>query len=127
VLGNIAVVARLEAGLGQTAAARRLVREAEALLDRCVDAGHAMDALEAVRRRLAPHTSPIPVQRGATLSERELTILRMLPGGASVRELAAALYLSPNTVKTHLRTMYRKLGAETREAAVLRGREEGLL
>jgi LuxR family maltose regulon positive regulatory protein len=61
------------------------------------------------------------------LSEREIAILRLLPRGASVRELAATLYLSPNTVKTHLRTICRKLGAETRSEAVLRGREAGLL
>jgi LuxR family maltose regulon positive regulatory protein len=104
-----------------------LLREAEALEERCVDPGRGAAELDAVRRRLSAHTPAVPVQRGAPLSERELSILRLLPGRPSVRDLAAALYLSPNTVKTHLRTIYRKLGAETRDDAVLRGREAGLL
>jgi LuxR family maltose regulon positive regulatory protein len=126
-LGTLAVVARAEANVGETVAARRLLREAEALEERCVDPGRGAAELDAVRRRLSAHTPAVPVQRGAPLSERELSILRLLPGRPSVRDLAAALYLSPNTVKTHLRTIYRKLGAETRDDAVLRGREAGLL
>jgi LuxR family maltose regulon positive regulatory protein len=54
-------------------------------------------------------------------------VLRMLPGEASLREIAATLYLSLNTIKTHSRSIYRKLGAASREEAVARGRELGLL
>ena len=61
------------------------------------------------------------------LSERELAVLRLLPGEESLREIASTLYLSLNTVKTHSRSIYRKLGAASREQAVERGREIGLL
>jgi LuxR family transcriptional regulator, maltose regulon positive regulatory protein len=61
------------------------------------------------------------------LTGRELTIVRMLPAPASLRELAADLFVTPNTLKTHLRAIYRKLGAESREEAVIRAREGGLI
>jgi LuxR family maltose regulon positive regulatory protein len=61
------------------------------------------------------------------LTDRELTILRLLPAPTSLRELAAQLFVTPNTLKTHLRAIYRKLGAESREEAVIRARERGLL
>ena len=54
-------------------------------------------------------------------------MLRMLAGPQSRREIAAALYVSPDTVKTHLRGIYRKLPAATRSEAVDRARELGLL
>ena len=42
-------------------------------------------------------------------------------------ELAADLFVTLNTLKTHLRAIYRKLGAESREEAVIRAREGGLI
>ena len=51
----------------------------------------------------------------------------MLAALASLRELAADLFVTLNTLKTHLRAIYRKLGAESREEAVIRGREGGLI
>ncbi len=61
------------------------------------------------------------------LTDRELTILRLLPAPTPQRELASALFVSPNTLKTHLRAIYRKLGAETRGEAVILARERGLI
>jgi len=62
-----------------------------------------------------------------SLTEREVAILKLLSGPLSQRELAGALYVSHNTVKTHLRAIYRKLGAASREEAVIRARQAGLL
>jgi LuxR family transcriptional regulator, maltose regulon positive regulatory protein len=64
---------------------------------------------------------------GQELSEREAVVLRLLATGLSLREIAAQLYVSPNTVKTHLRATYRKLGAGRRAQAVNRARDLGLL
>ncbi len=61
------------------------------------------------------------------LTEREETVLRFLSGTLSLREIGAALYVSQNTVKTHTRAIYRKLGASSRHGAIRRGRELGLL
>ena len=61
------------------------------------------------------------------LTDRELTILRYLASTLSNTEIAAELFLSINTVKTHQRTIYRKLNVGDRRAAVHRARELGLI
>jgi LuxR family maltose regulon positive regulatory protein len=61
------------------------------------------------------------------LSEAELRVLRYLPGNLKAPEIAAELFVSPNTVRTHLRHIYSKLGAHTRAEAVDRARELGRL
>jgi ATP/maltotriose-dependent transcriptional regulator MalT len=61
------------------------------------------------------------------LTEREETVLRFLSGTLSLREIGEVLYVSQNTVKTHTRAIYRKLGASSRHGAIRRGRELGIL
>jgi LuxR family maltose regulon positive regulatory protein len=61
------------------------------------------------------------------LSEREVEVLRLLASGASNTEMAQALVVSTNTVRTHLRHIYDKLGASNRTQAVARARELHLL
>jgi LuxR family maltose regulon positive regulatory protein len=61
------------------------------------------------------------------LSEPELRVLRYLPGNLTASELAGELFLSVNTVKTHMRRIYTKLGAHNRSEAVRRARALGLL
>ena len=61
------------------------------------------------------------------LSEREQTVLRLLSGGMSEREIAAELVVSFNTVHTHVKSVYRKLGASSRAEALARARRDGLL
>ena len=68
-----------------------------------------------------------PVWPGEPLTQSETRVLAYLPTHLSAREIAAELYLSANTVKTHLRHLYRKLGAHSRREAVLRARAVGLL
>jgi LuxR family transcriptional regulator, maltose regulon positive regulatory protein len=60
------------------------------------------------------------------LTDRELDVLRMLPTATNV-QIAADLYVSVNTVKTHLKSVYRKLDVASRDAAVHRGRVAGLI
>ena len=61
------------------------------------------------------------------LNERELTVLRFLPTNLSAAEIGSELFLSVNTVKTHMRKLYAKLDVHTRAEAVQRGRALGLL
>jgi LuxR family transcriptional regulator, maltose regulon positive regulatory protein len=61
------------------------------------------------------------------LSERELSVLRYLPSRLSNREIGDELYVSLNTVKSHLKTIYRKLDVDRRDDAVRRARQLGLL
>jgi LuxR family transcriptional regulator, maltose regulon positive regulatory protein len=61
------------------------------------------------------------------LSEAELRVLRYLPSNLSASEIANELFVSANTVRTHLRHIYLKLDAHTRSEAVARARELGLV
>jgi LuxR family transcriptional regulator, maltose regulon positive regulatory protein len=61
------------------------------------------------------------------LSEAELRVVRFLPSNLKAPEIAAKLFVSPNTVRTHVRHIYGKLDAHSRAEAVERARELGLL
>jgi LuxR family maltose regulon positive regulatory protein len=61
------------------------------------------------------------------LSQAETRVLRYLPTGLSVAEIAGQLYVSVNTVRTHMRHVYDKLDAHRRHEAVERARALGLL
>jgi LuxR family transcriptional regulator, maltose regulon positive regulatory protein len=61
------------------------------------------------------------------LSDRELAVLRFLPTMMSNAEIASEMFVSVNTVKTHLKHVYRKLDVTDRREAVRRGRELHLL
>ena len=61
------------------------------------------------------------------LSKRELVILRMLTGRLSERDIGRELYLSHNTIHSHTRSIYRKLGASSRSEALENARELGLI
>ena len=62
-----------------------------------------------------------------TLSAREIELLEALATGASNRELAATLFISQATVKTHLVHIYNKLGVTNRTAAIAAAREQRLI
>jgi DNA-binding NarL/FixJ family response regulator len=66
-------------------------------------------------------------QPAALLSPREREVLGLVASGATNREIAAALYLSPHTVKEHTSALYRKLGARNRAEAVQRAQRIGVL
>jgi LuxR family transcriptional regulator, maltose regulon positive regulatory protein len=77
-------------------------------------------------KRPAPPSAE-PPWPGEPLTQSETRVLRYLPTHMGAPEIAAELFLSPNTVKTHLRHLYRKLGAHSRQEAVQRARAIGLL
>jgi LuxR family maltose regulon positive regulatory protein len=76
-----------------------------------------------------PPPPPLQPQRVGVdpLTERELTVLRHLRSMMSTAEIASMLCVSANTVKTHVKNVYRKLGVSRRRDAVRRAQEVGLL
>jgi two-component system, NarL family, nitrate/nitrite response regulator NarL len=61
------------------------------------------------------------------LSERESQVLRLIADGLSAPEIGARLFISPSTVKTHVKNLFAKLGVSDRAAAVAEGMRRGLL
>jgi LuxR family maltose regulon positive regulatory protein len=61
------------------------------------------------------------------LTDREMEILQCLPTRLSVLEIGAYMNISPNTVKSHLRSIYSKLGVGSRNQAILEGSKRRLL
>lgn len=81
-----------------------------------------------VCERLAAMVAPRELRStGPALSPRERLVLSYLATGASTKEIAEQLYVSPNTLKTQLRSTYRKLSVGSREEALERARATGLL
>jgi LuxR family maltose regulon positive regulatory protein len=99
------------------------------LLDRHRRLGTAHGAqISAILNLLAGRPPAAPAGRlREPLSQGEIRVLRYLPTKLSAPEIADQLYLSVNTVKTHMRHLYDKLGAHRRHEAVEQARALGLL
>jgi LuxR family maltose regulon positive regulatory protein len=114
----------------QPAAARRSLARVHDLLESLPDPGDGPDRLarteKALRLRAGRDRSSAQAPYWE-LSERELEVMRLLPSHLSQREIAAELYVSFNTIRTHTRVIFRKLGVSSRAEAVARARELGLL
>jgi LuxR family maltose regulon positive regulatory protein len=118
-------LARASLGLSDVAGARSLIAEATRLVRRspesptlCAWVTEACSQLEAATGSAGD---------GLTLTAAELRVLRMLPTHLSFPAIAKQLFVSPNTVKTHVRALYRKLDASSRSEAVSRAAAAGLL
>jgi DNA-binding NarL/FixJ family response regulator len=84
-----------------------------------------VDALLAPPGRLP--AAATAAQASARLSPREVEVLRLISRGASNKEAAKVLDLSPSTVRTHIESLFRKLECSTRAAATLKASAQGLL
>ncbi len=135
--------------LGQASEAAELVEEALALAEPDDACGPFVAAGPAVRSALTVLISPTSrcaafagrildrfdgrTTRRATplantaLTESELAVLRFLPSHMTNQEIAESLFLSINTIKTHLSSVYRKLGVVNRRQAIAQGRRLELL
>ncbi|MEV7326369.1 LuxR C-terminal-related transcriptional regulator [Streptomyces sp. NPDC093970] len=118
------VRARVEHARHDTEAERNSRAEAERAAKACVFPETLMDLMP----ETTEHEPPAPAAAGPEdLSLGERRVLRALCGPLTLREIAAELYVSHNTVKTQVRSIFRKLGAHTRSGAVARARECGVL
>jgi LuxR family maltose regulon positive regulatory protein len=84
-------------------------------------------SLGTVPARLPGTDEPPPPLVIGPLSEREIEVLERLSGMLSTAEIATEMYISVNTVKTHLKSIYRKLSASHRGEAVRRARKLNLI
>jgi LuxR family maltose regulon positive regulatory protein len=113
------------ADLGDQPAAATMLAEARDVLTFFPDGAQAqLDRLGRLEDRLGGHWT---AASGEQLTPREQAVLRWLEGALSLREISKEMYLSANTVKTHTRAIYRKLGVSSRHHAIARGRVLGLL
>ena len=124
----------------EPAHARAALDEADAILRACPDPGALPVRLAAARaaaragsavEERTPVRGPAPAPDATSahgeLSDRERTVLRLLAGPLSEREIGQELFLSFHTVHSHVRSIYRKLGVSSRAAAVARARQQRLL
>jgi LuxR family transcriptional regulator, maltose regulon positive regulatory protein len=123
---HLMIAAPVAARAGEHALADELLEELIDLVDR-FDPGSDGP----VRARLAEAQlvvrRPRPPVGGEPLTPRELHVLRLLAGSAPLSVVARQLHVSANTVKTHCASIYRKLGARSRDEAVRLARKSGLL
>jgi LuxR family maltose regulon positive regulatory protein len=126
----VTTLAELLRELGDRRAARGLVREARELLSRCPEPGtlapRLVEQLESALRLVVHVSGARPVVTDE-LTPREEAVLGLLPTGLSAREIGDELGISRDTVKTHTKRIYQKLGVSSRRDAVSRGRDLGLL
>ena len=125
-LHALLVLARIRARRGQLERATAELDQVKRGLETFADAGTLPELASTVETTLekARATAALVSEEP---TEAELNVLRLLSTDLSQREIGARLYLSVNTVKTHTRTLYRKLGVTSREAAVERATALGLL
>ena len=126
----LATLAELRRELGDRRAARELVLEVRELLSRAPEPGTLVPRLvgqaESALRLVVDLSGARPVVTDE-LTAREQSVLGLLPTGLSAREIGDELGISRDTVKTHTKRIYQKLGVSSRRNAVARGRELGLL
>lgn len=114
--------ARVRTAVGDEAGARHALFRVQALLGKFRDPGAFRDRLDEVGAPYGVQALPRRDQdwsfRGVALSAREREVLALLDSDLSLREVADHLFITHNTIKVHLRSIYRKLGVSSRLAAV---------
>ena len=125
-LVGLLALAPVLAGRGDRAGARVVLAEARTILDAYPDAGMLPELLERQARKLRVRKAR-EGQLDGELTERELDVIGLLDGQLTTRQMAESLYVAPSTVRTQIKSIYRKLGVSSRGAAVEAARARGLV
>jgi LuxR family maltose regulon positive regulatory protein len=104
-------------GLVDPGGATAVLEQAERIVQRRRDLGVLPEELRRLKERVGQITEAAPVGT-SSLTTAELRLLPLLPTHLSFREIAAQLYVSPHTVRSHVKSIYRKLGVSSRSEAV---------
>ena len=118
-------LAPVRRALKRSVEARELLAEAASIIEGSLDPGILSRRLEeatVILGRRIRRTS-----EADELSDRERDVLRLLDEQRTKREIGAALFLSYNTIHSHTKSIYRKLGASSRQDALARARELSLI
>ena len=102
------------------------MQEIDEVLKRRPGMGTLVGEAQALRTQIARVRGSV-VPRASALTASELRLLPMLPTHLTTAEIAAELSLSQHTIKSRMKSIYRKLNASTRGQAVAQARELGLL
>ena len=124
----LVLLARLRVGRGHLDDAEAALQAAEDALGRLADTGRVADLARDVRRELDALRSRAGT--GEVLeppSDAELAVLQLLATDLSTREIGEQLFLSVNTIRSHRRALYHKLGVHDRAGAVARASALGLI
>jgi LuxR family transcriptional regulator, maltose regulon positive regulatory protein len=125
-LVGLLALAPVRAARGDRAGGRAVLAEARAILEDNPDAGTFPKLLELQERKLRAR-KPREGQLDGELTERELDVLRLLGSEFTSRQMAQSLYVAPSTVRTQIKSIYRKLGVSSRGAAVQEALSRGLI
>ena len=130
-LPYLAVQARIELtgvylALADLAGARTLMREIDEVLKRRPGLGTLVGEAAALHARLEKERGAI-VPGPSALTAAELRLLPLLATHMPAREIAAGMFLSPHTIRTQMKSIYRRLSVDNRVQAVTRVRGLGLI
>ena len=122
------LLARVRTQRGRLDQADATLQAARKALEELADGGRLPSLADDVEHELG--TATARAGSGEMLerpSKAELAVLQLLAGDLSTREIGEHLFVSPNTIRSHTRALYRKLGANSRSDAVARATALGLL
>jgi LuxR family transcriptional regulator, maltose regulon positive regulatory protein len=126
-LVGLLALAQVRSASGDRAGARAILAEARTLLEPFADdAGIFPELLERQEHELRKR-KPREGQLDGEITGRELEVLRLLTSELSNHQIAQRRYVAPSTVRTQLKSIYRKLGVSSREGAVEEARIRGLI
>ena len=124
----LVLLARVRVGRGRLGDAETTLNAARHALDELSDSGHAASFADTVERELQEASGRAA---GGQLLEppsaAELAVLRLMATDLSNREIGERLFLSPNTIRSHTRALYHKLGVHSRTDAIARATALDLL
>ena len=123
---GLLALAPVSAGRGDRTEARKILVEARTILEKYPDAGIFPELLERQERKVRLRKLRDGSLNGE-LTHRELDVLHLLESELSTRQMAQRLYVAPSTVRTQVKSIYRKLGISSRSQAVQEARVRGLI
>jgi len=112
---------------GDRGAARGLLDEARAILEPFGDDAGIFPALLERQERKLRTSKGRDGHLDGELTEREMDVLRLLGGELTTRQMGDSLYVAPSTVRTQVKSIYRKLGVSSRKGAVEEAHARGLV